>query len=203
MGTCDAPGGQSICVLRGTSSNVLDVSPRGRNGRQADGSSTQPQAGRSHELIPLPEREPEPPRRPRRPSWSRRPRVLEWAPRRDPSAIQSGRQRADHGFDAQARTRVSLNSCLTARESDTDTSPDDELDERGVGARPNLENSTACQKSMPSNTSSHRHRVGHQVAPGSDVRKNPLVDNEQQRELVVRAQPVKQPSTGNDLSVRR
>ena len=44
------------------------------------------------------------------------------------------------GFDAQAWTRVSLNSC-----------PDDELAERGMGARPNLENSTACQKSMPIN----------------------------------------------------
>ena len=31
------------------------------------------------------------------------------------------------------------------------TSPDDVLTERAVGARPNLENSTACQKSMPIN----------------------------------------------------
>jgi hypothetical protein len=55
---------------------------------------------------------------------------------------------------------------------------------------------------MPSNTSSHRFRVGHQAGDAA-MHENPLVDNEQQRELVVRAQPVKQPSKGKDLSVRR
>ncbi len=59
--------------------------------------------------------------------------------------------RADRGFDAEAMTRVSLNSCLTARGVRHGTSPDDVLTERAVGARPNLENSTACQKSMPIN----------------------------------------------------
>jgi hypothetical protein len=33
--------------------------------------------------------------------------VLVWAPRRDPSAIDPAAPRADRGFDAQARTRVS------------------------------------------------------------------------------------------------
>jgi len=56
---------------------------------------------------------------------------------------------------------------LRRKVSSTDTSPDDELDERIVGARPNLENSTACQKSMPSNTSSHRFEASHQAGPAT------------------------------------
>src|SRR5689334_10077848 len=138
-GMRDPPDTTSIWCSRETSSNVLDVSPRGRNGRQADGSSTQPQAGRSRELIPLPDREP-----------SATPVAteteLEPAPQgaRVGAPLRSKRDhapaalRADRGFDAQARTRVSLNSCLGRKARHTDTSPDDELDERFAGARPNL-----------------------------------------------------------------
>lgn len=121
------------------SSTVFHVSPKGRNGRQAAGEELAPSR-------PVPGAEP-PQQDPRRNApriLSRAQRLLTWRTRRDPSAIDI-RKATGRGFDAQAWTRVSWNGCPKAR-----------LTEPSDGARPNLENSTACQKSMPITSSRGR-----------------------------------------------
>ena len=57
-------GPEPICVLRGECPNVLDVSPRGRNGHQAAGPNSPAPSGRSHELAPTPEGSPRTRKRP-------------------------------------------------------------------------------------------------------------------------------------------
>ena len=75
--------------------------------------------------------------------------------------------RAGHGFDPPPRRRVNLKGCPAAEPTGPSSS-----------ARPNLENSTACQKSMPNNLVARVSGLGPR-APASDPRtKNPLVDNE-------------------------
>ena len=55
---------------------------------------------------------------------------------------------------------------------------------------------------MPITSSRGGSEPGQRSGDAVTSNENPLVDNEQQRELVVRAQPVKQPSKGNDFPVK-
>ena len=108
--------------------------------------------------------------------------------RKQPSAPKMAVRRGSHEFDAQE-----------ARGYSRTVAPEASLKWLGDGARPNLENSTACQKSMPITSSRGLRSHGQSAGTDSSRTKILWLTTNNYLQLVVLAQSVKQPFNGSSF----